>query len=77
MLAEQGIRVNCGGARPDLDAADPLDHAAGRSRLSARNADRPRGQPAELARAYVLLASAEGSYITGAIIPVTGGRPML
>ena len=35
------------------------------------------GQPAELAPAYVLLASNDGSYITGAMIPVTGGRPML
>ena len=35
------------------------------------------GQPAELAPVYVMLASAESSYITGALIPVTGGRPML
>jgi len=35
------------------------------------------GQPAELAPAYVMLASGEASYITGALIPVTGGRPML
>jgi NAD(P)-dependent dehydrogenase (short-subunit alcohol dehydrogenase family) len=35
------------------------------------------GQPAELAPAYVMLASKEASYITGALIPVTGGRPML
>jgi NAD(P)-dependent dehydrogenase (short-subunit alcohol dehydrogenase family) len=35
------------------------------------------GQPAELAPAYVLLASDEASYMTGAIIPVTGGRPIL
>jgi NAD(P)-dependent dehydrogenase (short-subunit alcohol dehydrogenase family) len=35
------------------------------------------GQPAELAGAYVLLASNEASYITSALIPVTGGRPML
>lgn len=35
------------------------------------------GQPAELAGAYVLLASDKASYITGAIIPVTGGKPML
>jgi NAD(P)-dependent dehydrogenase (short-subunit alcohol dehydrogenase family) len=33
--------------------------------------------PAELAPAYVLLASDEASYISGAMIPVTGGRPML
>ena len=35
------------------------------------------GQPADLAGAYVLLASDEGSYMAGAVIPVTGGRPML
>ena len=33
--------------------------------------------PAELAGAYVLLASDLGSYMTGAVIPVTGGSPML
>jgi NAD(P)-dependent dehydrogenase (short-subunit alcohol dehydrogenase family) len=35
------------------------------------------GQPAELAPAYVLLASDDASYIFGAMIPVSGGRPML
>jgi NAD(P)-dependent dehydrogenase (short-subunit alcohol dehydrogenase family) len=35
------------------------------------------GQPAELASTYVLLASDEGSYISGARIAVTGGRPIL
>jgi NAD(P)-dependent dehydrogenase (short-subunit alcohol dehydrogenase family) len=35
------------------------------------------GQPAELAPIYVLLASNDSSYMTGAMIPVTGGRPML
>jgi len=34
-------------------------------------------RPGEVAPAYVLLASNEGSYISGAMIPVTGGRPML
>lgn len=33
------------------------------------------GQPAELAGAYVFLASKEASYVSGAVIPVTGGRP--
>ena len=35
--------------------------------------ERP-GQPEELAPAYVLLASADGSFITGSLIEVTGGR---
>jgi NAD(P)-dependent dehydrogenase (short-subunit alcohol dehydrogenase family) len=35
------------------------------------------GQPAELAPVYVLLASDEGSYVSGARIAVTGGRPIL
>ena len=35
------------------------------------------GQPAELAPACVLLASEEGRYMSGAMIPVTGGQPML
>jgi NAD(P)-dependent dehydrogenase (short-subunit alcohol dehydrogenase family) len=44
----------------------------------SKNAPRGRpGQLAELAPAYVLLASNHGSSITDTIIPVTGGRPML
>jgi NAD(P)-dependent dehydrogenase (short-subunit alcohol dehydrogenase family) len=35
------------------------------------------GQPAELAPVYVLLASDEASYVSGARIAVTGGRPIL
>jgi hypothetical protein len=35
------------------------------------------GQPVELAPVYVLLASDEASYISGARVAVTGGRPML
>ncbi|GAB3799046.1 hypothetical protein GCM10028798_11950 [Humibacter antri] len=34
-------------------------------------------QPAELAAVYVLLASDEASYISGARVAVTGGRPIL
>jgi NAD(P)-dependent dehydrogenase (short-subunit alcohol dehydrogenase family) len=35
------------------------------------------GQPAEVAPAYVLLASDEASYISGARIGVTGGKPII
>ena len=34
-------------------------------------------QPRELAPAYVLLASDEASYISGATIAVTGGKPFI
>jgi hypothetical protein len=34
-------------------------------------------QPAELAGAYVFLASNDATYISGAILPVTGGKPFL
>jgi NAD(P)-dependent dehydrogenase (short-subunit alcohol dehydrogenase family) len=32
------------------------------------------GQPAELAAAYVLLATEDSSYISGSVIGVTGGK---
>jgi len=35
------------------------------------------GQPAELAPAFVLLASDEASYISGATLAVTGGKPLM
>jgi hypothetical protein len=34
-------------------------------------------QPVELAPVYVMLASDEASYVSGARIAVTGGRPIL
>ena len=35
------------------------------------------GQPAELAPVFVLLASDEASYMAGATVAVTGGRPLI
>jgi NAD(P)-dependent dehydrogenase (short-subunit alcohol dehydrogenase family) len=78
LLAEKGIRVNCVAPGriwtpliPSTMAPDKVEHFGENTALK-----RP-GQPAELASAYVLLASDDGSYISGAMIPVTGGRPML
>jgi NAD(P)-dependent dehydrogenase (short-subunit alcohol dehydrogenase family) len=34
------------------------------------------GQPAEVATAFVYLASSQSSYITGEVIAVTGGQPV-
>jgi hypothetical protein len=38
--------------------------------------ERP-GQPAELAPVYVMLAADEASYVSGATIAVTGGKPII
>jgi NAD(P)-dependent dehydrogenase (short-subunit alcohol dehydrogenase family) len=35
------------------------------------------GQPRELAPAYVMLAADEASYISGATVAVTGGKPFI
>ncbi|ROR91877.1 hypothetical protein EDD33_2757 [Nocardioides aurantiacus] len=35
------------------------------------------GQPVELAPLYVVLASDEAGYVSGARVAVTGGRPIL
>lgn len=78
MVAERGIRVNCVAPGPVwtplIPATMPTEKVAhfGKNTPIGRAA-----QPAELAPPYVMLASDESSYITGAIIPVTGGRPML
>ena len=78
MVASKGIRVNAVAPGPIwtplIPSTMPAEKAAkfGEQTLIGRA-----GQPAELAGAYVLLASDLGSYMTGAIIPVTGGEIMI
>lgn len=81
-LAEEagprGIRVN--GVAPG-PIWTPLIPATGwdAEKLASFGQDTPlgrAGQPAELAGAYVYLASAESSYVSGAVLPVTGGKPL-
>src|SRR4051794_7266122 len=78
LLAEKGIRVNAVAPGPIWTPLIPSTMPQEKVESFGSNTPLGRaGQPAELAPAYVLLASHESSYITGAIIPVTGGRPML
>lgn len=78
MVADKGIRVNAVAPGPIwtplIPSTMPPEKSAsfGKQTLIGRA-----GQPAELAGAYVLLASDEGSYMTGAVIPVTGGEIMI
>ena len=78
MLAERGIRVNAVAPGPVWTPLIPSTMPQEKVKSFGEQVPLGRaGQPAELAGAYVLLASDEASYITGAIIPVTGGKPML
>ena len=78
MLAERGIRVNAVAPGPIWTPLIPSTMPEEKVKSFGEQVPLGRaGQPAELAGAYVLLASDEASYITGAIIPVTGGKPML
>ena len=78
MVAEKGVRVNCVAPGPIWTPLIPSTMPAEEVASFGKNTPLGRaGQPAELAPAYVLLASDEASYMTGAMIPVTGGRPML
>jgi NAD(P)-dependent dehydrogenase (short-subunit alcohol dehydrogenase family) len=78
MVAEKGIRVNAVAPGPIWTPLIPSTMPVDQIENFGRNTPLGRpGQPAELAAAYVMLASDEASYMTGALIPVTGGRPML
>jgi NAD(P)-dependent dehydrogenase (short-subunit alcohol dehydrogenase family) len=78
LLAEKGIRVNCVAPGPVWTPLIPSTMPGEKVKSFGENVPLGRpAQPAELAPADVLLASAESSYISGAMIPVTGGRPML
>ena len=74
-LGPRGIRVNAVAPGPIWT---PLIPATGwPDHLPEFGHDTPlgrAGQPEELAGAYVYLASDDASYVSGAILPVTGGR---
>jgi NAD(P)-dependent dehydrogenase (short-subunit alcohol dehydrogenase family) len=78
LWAEKGIRVNCVAPGPIwtplIPSTMPLE------KLNSFGKDVPLkrpGQPAELAAAFVLLASNDSSYMTGSTVQVTGGYPTI
>ena len=74
-LGEKGVRVNAVAPGPIWTPLIPATEWP--DKLPTFGQDTPlgrAGQPAELAAAYVLLASDDASYISGAILPVTGGK---
>jgi NAD(P)-dependent dehydrogenase (short-subunit alcohol dehydrogenase family) len=78
LLGDKGIRVNSVAPGPVWTPLIPATMPPEKVASFGDNTPLGRaGQPAELAPVYVLLASDEGSYISGARIAVTGGRPIL
>jgi NAD(P)-dependent dehydrogenase (short-subunit alcohol dehydrogenase family) len=78
MLAKKGIRANAVAPGPiwtplipSTMPAETVEHFGKQVPLQ-----RP-GQPVELATAYVMLADPLSSYVSGATIAVTGGKPFL
>jgi NAD(P)-dependent dehydrogenase (short-subunit alcohol dehydrogenase family) len=78
LLGPRGIRVNSVAPRPIWTPLIPSTMSPEKVEKFGSNTPLGRvGQPAELAPVYVMLASDEASYVSGARVAVTGGRPML
>jgi NAD(P)-dependent dehydrogenase (short-subunit alcohol dehydrogenase family) len=76
MVGAKGIRVNAVAPGPIWTPLIPATMHEEKIESFGESTPLGRaGQPAELAPAYVFLASQESSYITGAVVPVTGGNP--
>ncbi|MBM0107173.1 SDR family oxidoreductase [Steroidobacter sp. S1-65] len=78
LLAEKGIRANTVAPGPVWTPLIPasMDEEKVSNFGSQVPMKRP-AQPCELAAVYVMLASDEASYVSGATVAVTGGKPLL
>jgi NAD(P)-dependent dehydrogenase (short-subunit alcohol dehydrogenase family) len=78
LLAKQGIRANSVAPGPIWTPLIPSTMPREAVESFGQNVPLGRpGQPAEVAPAYVFLASDEASYVSGARLAVTGGKPIL
>lgn len=78
LWAEKGIRVNCVAPGPIWTPLIPSTMSEEEVKSFGQDVPLKRaGQPAELAPAYVFLASEDSSYMTGSTIQVTGGSPTI
>ncbi|KOX36541.1 MULTISPECIES: SDR family oxidoreductase [unclassified Streptomyces] len=75
LLAERGVRVNGVAPGPVWTPLIPATMPSTEDFGSQSPLGRP-AQPAEMAPAYVFLASSGASYITGEIVNATGGTPL-
>jgi NAD(P)-dependent dehydrogenase (short-subunit alcohol dehydrogenase family) len=78
MYADKGIRANSVAPGPVWTPLIPATMPEKKVESFGKQVPMGRaGQPAELAPVYVLLASDEASYVSGARVAVTGGNPIL
>ena len=78
MLAEKGVRVNCVAPGPIWTPLIPSTMPPEKVKHFGEQTPMQRpGQPKECAPVYVMLAADEASYVSGATVAVTGGRPLL
>src|SRR6478752_641390 len=78
LLADKGIRANAVAPGPIWTPLIPSTMSEERVSDFGKQVPMKRaGQPAELATAYVMLADPLSSYVSGATIAVTGGKPIL
>ncbi len=77
-LAKKGIRVNTVAPGPVWTPLGPATLPPDKVVNFGKQVPMGRpAQPSELAPAYVMLASDESSYVSGATIAVTGGKPVI
>jgi hypothetical protein len=77
MVAEKGIRVNAVAPGPVWTPLIPSTMPPEKVRTFGQDTPMKRAaQPREMAPIFVLLASDEGSYITGMVYGATGGDPI-
>jgi NAD(P)-dependent dehydrogenase (short-subunit alcohol dehydrogenase family) len=76
LLAEKGIRANAVAPvwTPLIPSTMPVEAV---THFGEQVPMKRPAQPCELAAVYVMLASDEASYISGATIAVTGGKPII
>lgn len=78
LLGPKGVRVNCVAPGPIWTPLIPSTMPAEKVKQFGKSTALGRaGQPAEVAPAFVLLASDEGRYMSGATLAVTGGKPLI
>ena len=78
LLAERGIRANAVAPGPIWPPLIPSTMPPEKVKHFGEQVPMKRpAQPKELAPVYVMLASNEASYVSGATVAVTGGKPII